>query len=332
MGFLSNIFSNTNAVQAINSGSQLISNHYNRKLQREENALDREFNASEAEKNRQFQLDMFNAANEWNSYSNQSAEMRKAGLNPNMMYSQGGAALGNASASNGSAASSSSHGLPPSIAPSFDPLASAQADLIKAQRDNVDADTQSKKIDNSWKDRLNESEYELNRKNADYLVAQMGLSYRQADSISQDIHESNSRIQKNSAEISLINEQAELVRKQNSTYMKQFEAQLSQIAASNAQSWASASLSTSEANKIAEMLPLLIDEKTRDIAIKELQSFGLRWQNEQLRIETKYLPDKLKRVNANTRSSTIKNYVNCVTDVVESATNIMKSLYGTGGL
>lgn len=58
-------------------------------LQREQNA----FNSAEAEKARQFELDMSNTA-----YQRSMQDMEKAGLNPILAYQQGGAATVSAEA------------------------------------------------------------------------------------------------------------------------------------------------------------------------------------------------------------------------------------------
>ena len=55
------------------------------------NQMNNEFNAAEAEKARQFQLDMWNKTNEYNSASAQRSRLEEAGLNPYLMM-QGGSA------------------------------------------------------------------------------------------------------------------------------------------------------------------------------------------------------------------------------------------------
>ena len=55
------------------------------------NQMNNEFNAAEAEKARQFQLDMFNRTNEYNSASAQRSRLEEAGLNPYLMMNGGSA-------------------------------------------------------------------------------------------------------------------------------------------------------------------------------------------------------------------------------------------------
>lgn len=55
------------------------------------NQMNNEFNAAEAEKARQFQLDMWNKTNEYNSASAQRSRLEDAGLNPYLMMNGGSA-------------------------------------------------------------------------------------------------------------------------------------------------------------------------------------------------------------------------------------------------
>lgn len=55
------------------------------------NRMNNEFNAAEAEKARQFQLDMWNRTNEYNSASAQRSRLEEAGMNPYLMMNGGSA-------------------------------------------------------------------------------------------------------------------------------------------------------------------------------------------------------------------------------------------------
>ena len=63
------------------------------------NQMNNEFNAAEAEKARQFQLDMWNKTNEYNSASAQRSRLEEAGLNPYLMMSGGSAGTAQSSGS-----------------------------------------------------------------------------------------------------------------------------------------------------------------------------------------------------------------------------------------
>ena len=63
------------------------------------NQMNNEFNAAEAEKARQFQLDMWNKTNEYNTASAQRQRLEEAGLNPYLMMNGGSAGTAQSSGS-----------------------------------------------------------------------------------------------------------------------------------------------------------------------------------------------------------------------------------------
>ena len=70
------------------------------------NQMNNEFNAAEAEKARQFQLDMWNKTNEYNSASSQRSRLEEAGLNPYLMMNGGSAGTAQSSVSSAPASAS----------------------------------------------------------------------------------------------------------------------------------------------------------------------------------------------------------------------------------
>lgn len=70
------------------------------------NRMNNEFNAAEAEKARQFQLDMWNKTNEYNSASAQRSRLEEAGLNPYLMMNGGSAGVAQSSGSSAPATAS----------------------------------------------------------------------------------------------------------------------------------------------------------------------------------------------------------------------------------
>lgn len=70
------------------------------------NQMNNEFNAAEAEKARQFQLDMWNRTNEYNSASAQRSRLEEAGLNPYLMMNGGTAGTAQSSGSSAPASAS----------------------------------------------------------------------------------------------------------------------------------------------------------------------------------------------------------------------------------
>jgi len=71
------------------------------------NQMNNEFNAAEAEKARQFQLDMWNRTNEYNSASAQRSRLESAGLNPYLMMNGGSAGTAQSSGSTSPASAAS---------------------------------------------------------------------------------------------------------------------------------------------------------------------------------------------------------------------------------
>ena len=69
-------------------GGGLLASHSNKntnKANASQNQMNNEFNAAEAEKARQFQLDMWNRENSYNTASAQRQRLSEAGLNPYLM-------------------------------------------------------------------------------------------------------------------------------------------------------------------------------------------------------------------------------------------------------
>lgn len=75
-----------------------------REFNAEQSAIAREFNSGEAQKDRDFQERMSNTA-----YQRAVADMQKAGLNPVLAFSQGGASSPSGSSASSGSASSSGH-------------------------------------------------------------------------------------------------------------------------------------------------------------------------------------------------------------------------------
>lgn len=108
----SSVGKNADASEAFEQ--KLALQHDQQQWQRDENALDRRFNADQADINRQFQTSEREAAQDWNSAPQQVQRLQSAGLNASAIL--GGAGAGSAAGSttpmSGDMAQSTSHPLP----------------------------------------------------------------------------------------------------------------------------------------------------------------------------------------------------------------------------
>ena len=77
--------------QVVSSIGNAVSTNKTNKPNMAINQMNNEFNAAEAEKARQFQLEMWNRNNEYNSASAQRSRLEEAGLNPYLMMNGGSA-------------------------------------------------------------------------------------------------------------------------------------------------------------------------------------------------------------------------------------------------
>lgn len=92
--------------QAVSAVGNAISTNKNNKANMAINQMNNEFNAAEAEKARQFQLDMWNRENEYNTASSQRQRLSEAGLNPYLMMSGGNAGVASSAGSSTPASAS----------------------------------------------------------------------------------------------------------------------------------------------------------------------------------------------------------------------------------
>ena len=92
--------------QAVSAVGNAVSTNKTNKTNMAINQMNNEFNAAEAEKARQFQLDMWNRTNEYNSASAQRSRLEEAGLNPYLMMNGGTAGTAQSSGSSTPASAS----------------------------------------------------------------------------------------------------------------------------------------------------------------------------------------------------------------------------------
>lgn len=114
---------------------------YNLKLQQQS----QQFNAQEAQKNRDFQKQMFDETNQWNSASAQVQRLREAGLNPYLMMNGGDA--GTATSPQGAQASSSANSFSAPVASSGEIVGNAFKQMSEQMYDRREQDARIRQMD-----------------------------------------------------------------------------------------------------------------------------------------------------------------------------------------
>lgn len=114
---------------------------YNLKLQQQAQG----FNAAEAQKNRDFQKQMFDETNQWNSASAQVQRLREAGLNPYLMMNGGDA--GTATSPQGAQASSSANSFSAPVASSGEIVGNAFKQMSEQMYDRKEQAARIRQMD-----------------------------------------------------------------------------------------------------------------------------------------------------------------------------------------
>lgn len=157
------------------------------KFQREENALNRQFNADEAQKSRDFQLDMYNKTNSYNTPKNVVSRLVDAGLNPALAF--GGFQNAQFGGSSAAASSQSSVGSP---LPDFTGLQSAGRSYLDAQvaqsviRLN-NSEANKKESETDWMNVLNQNLDELQKLGIEISRADLNMKPDEAKLLSENV-------------------------------------------------------------------------------------------------------------------------------------------------
>lgn len=167
------------------------------------------FNAAEAQKARDFNLQMYQ---DYESPKAMMEQYKAAGLNPALMYEgyTPAAVSSNATASSVAPASEANI-LTDGIQAILGMVSTKQQiDLQKAQIDSINADTEGKKIDNANKQEAYDWQFKLNSENIKEIQSKIEKNTAEIKKIDQDIKESASRIDVNNKQIEIGNSTIEL--------------------------------------------------------------------------------------------------------------------------
>lgn len=179
--------------------------------QKAENEAARQWNSAEAQKNRDWQENMWNLSNKYNSLSSQRARAQKAGMNPDLMYGSGAT---NVAANTPSGAQA--EGVAPADMSAIankrtfgDAVAqAAQNSLIDAQRRNIEADTQKKQSETKGQDITNKNLDEMlttgilsTKANIDKTLADAGLSREQTNVAKETITQIRQTVEQSKATV-----------------------------------------------------------------------------------------------------------------------------------
>lgn len=133
------------------------------KAQREENALNRQFNAEEAEKNRQFQRQMFDAENAYNDPKRVISRLMSAGLNPALAFGN----MANSASAVGGDSASYGNGVNPAM-PDWSGIQSAgraalDNEMMQAQIKLAESQANKNNAEIPWIDRIYSLDEELKK-------------------------------------------------------------------------------------------------------------------------------------------------------------------------
>lgn len=248
-----------------------------------------QFSHDEAELNRQFQREMFDTTNAYNSPKAQVARMVEAGLNPALMYGSGAGSIA-AQSPSGSAASAPSAPSPQGLSDLSLRAAeiariNAETNLIKSQTKNTDASTAGQLTFNDFQAQLLTGQIETNSMTVKLGNSQLSLN----DSQQKILHQSLVKLQKECDVLdSTVKEiKAKTANLAADTYSKRVHTFLdSAIAKAQIQKMASeCHLNYTQAKTLVQ--DILIKSRLADsqIELNNLNGIGIGYQNERLEID-----------------------------------------------
>lgn len=193
------------------------------KAQKQENALNRQFNAEEAQKARDFESEMFDRTNSYNNPKNVVNRLVDAGLNPALAF--GG--FQNASFGGNSAAAFSNNGVGSPL-PDFTGLSSAGRSYLDAQEAQSrihlnESEARKRESETDWMNILNQNLDELQKIGIDLSRADLSMKPNEAKLLAENVQIANQTF-KNLQTVGAISSQ-QLQQACTETYYKEIKEQ-----------------------------------------------------------------------------------------------------------
>lgn len=233
-------------------------NKSNQQMMAQQNA----FNAAEAQKNRDFQLAMFNRTNKYNSPKEQVARMVEAGLNPDLMYGGNGSSV---AAQSPSGAQASSAGMIPKLDMQLRAAeinkTNAEAQLIKSQTGKTDADTETVMTYNKWQEQILSGQVDMNNvnirlgnSNIDVNEATSRKLYAEATKLDAEVGEVYAKIDKLGAELRNLDADTALKKLEHMFQSETFNDRVEQVAANLKKTYSDIALNGAQIKNLLESL------------------------------------------------------------------------------
>lgn len=228
-----------------------------------------------------FQERMYNVNNTYNTPSNQKSRIIAAGLNPDLLYGSG--LTGSASTAPASPSSIPMENEYSGFSDSLSSVAMSLAaiDKMKAETENIRADTNSKFTFNAFQEQLLQGQIDLNNVSIDVGKSQASLNnaqklqmYRLCKQIDQNIEQSKSQIDLIRASVRNVNSDTALKRIAQRFSVKRNEVEIKSI-------MADIGLKGAQATQIYKLLPYVISKTTVEID-KIIADKNLSFDNAQL--------------------------------------------------
>lgn len=193
------------------------------KAQKQENALNRQFNAEEAQKSRDFESEMFDRTNSYNTPKNVVNRLVDAGLNPALAF--GG--FQNAAFGGNSAAAFSNNGVGSPL-PDFTGLSSAGRSYLDAQEAQSrihlnESEARKRESETDWMNILNQNLDEMQKLGIEISRFDLNMKPDEAKLLSENVKIANQTF-KNLQTVGLISSQ-QLQQACTETYYKEIKEQ-----------------------------------------------------------------------------------------------------------